>query len=83
MSMLITINRKTSMHLFAQNNHGISELFLATLRVERNPKKSENSTDGNQKMTNVCQNGFTIPWYFVSWLATGSANFVLKRAERL
>ena len=59
MSMLITINRKTSMHLFAQNNHGISELFLATLRVERNPKKSENSTDGNQKMTNsnVCQNG--------------------------
>jgi hypothetical protein len=36
--MLITINRKTSMHLFAQNNHGISELFLATLRVEQTQK---------------------------------------------
>jgi hypothetical protein len=45
MSMVITINRKTSMHLFVQRNSGICELFLAIL-----PANGTQQSQKNQQM---------------------------------
>ena len=76
MSMLITINRKTSMHIFAQNNCGIPELFLAFILSYETWKKAEESTDGHQKMANwiACQNQSFCALVYVSWPTAGSAN---------